>query len=78
MGIGGKPYADFEVDEDRLGSRYTPTSICLIVYTYMTRLNALGGGHIGPIPPETWRVLATYSVCSPLLVLPRGVLHIVP
>ena len=27
------PYADFEVDENRLGSRYTPTSICLFVYT---------------------------------------------
>ena len=24
---------DFEVDEDSLGSTYTPTSICLFVYT---------------------------------------------
>ena len=31
------PYSDFEVDEDRLGSRYTPRSICLFVYTWMTR-----------------------------------------
>ena len=31
------PYADFEVNEDCLGYMYTPTSICLFVYTYMTR-----------------------------------------
>ena len=28
---------DFDVVEDGLGSRYTPTSICLFVYTQMTR-----------------------------------------
>ena len=27
------PSADFEVDEDRFGSRYTPTRIRLFVYT---------------------------------------------
>jgi hypothetical protein len=26
------PYANFEVDEDHLGSRYTPTSFCLFVF----------------------------------------------
>ena len=34
------PSEDFEVDEDRLGSRYTPTSIYLFVYNSMTRLIA--------------------------------------
>ena len=37
-----RPSADFEVVEDRLGSRYTPTSIRLFVYTQMTRSIASG------------------------------------
>ena len=48
-----RPSADFEVVEDRLGSRYTPTSIRLFVNTQMTRSIALTPRyltHLAPIP----------------------------